>query len=245
MVFWKNFVIILVQRKTKTQEATGRQQKCDTISGRISCLAPNSRANNIENIEDTFHLYFENDIMDKIVDCTNIRINETIARLLHSDNFNESNNYTWVKKTDRVEIDALFGLMYFRGILGVNLHITDRLFSSDIYFIFGTIMSKNRFRFLKVHICFDNLQKRTQLRETDRFAAVREIWEIFNSNLSKHVAPSEYVSIDETLYPMRQQIACHQYNPNKLHRYGLLLKSLHDARFPYTYKAVPYAAKLA
>ena len=183
--------------------------------------------------------------MDKTVDCTSTTINKTIARLQRIHNFNESSKYTRVKKTDRVEIDALFELMYFRGILGVNLHITDRLFSSDIYFIFGAIMSKNRFRFLKVHICFDNLQKRTQLRETDRFAAVREIWEIFNSNLSKHVAPSEYVSIDETLYPMRQQIACHQYNPNKPHRYGLLLKSLHDARFPYTYKAVPYAAKLA
>ena len=80
MVFWKNFVIILVQRKTKTQEATGRQQKCDTISGRISCLAPNSRANNIENIKNTFRLYFDNDIMDKIVDCTNTRINKIIAR---------------------------------------------------------------------------------------------------------------------------------------------------------------------
>ena len=42
---------------------------------------------------------------------------------------------------------------------------------------------------------------------------------------------------------MRQQIAFHQYNPNKPHRYGSLLKSLNDARFPYTYKAVPYAAK--
>ena len=79
------------------------------------------------------------------------------------------------QKTDRVKIDALFGLMYFRGILGVNLHMTDRL---------GAIMSKNRFRFLKGHICFDNPQERTQLQETDRFAAVREIWEIFDSNLS-------------------------------------------------------------
>ena len=165
--------------------ATGRQRKCDIISGRISCLAPNSSANNIENIEDTFHLYFENDIMDKIVDCTNIRINETIARLLHSDNFNESNNYTWVKKTDRVEIDALFGLMYFRGILGVNLHMTDRLFSNDSHFVFGEIMSKNRLRFFKGHICFDNLQERTKLWETDRFTAVRDIWEIFNSDLFK------------------------------------------------------------
>ena len=57
------------------------------------------------------------------------------------------------------------------------------------------------------------------------------------------MAPSEYLSIDETLYLMRQQIAFRQYNPNKPRRYGLLLKSLNDARFPYTYKAVPYAAK--
>ena len=79
-------------------------------------------------MEDTFHLYFDNDIMDKIVDCTNTRTNETIVRLQRSDKFNESSKYTWLKKTDRVEIDALFGLIYFRGILGANLHMTDRLF---------------------------------------------------------------------------------------------------------------------
>ena len=160
---------------SKHPVATSTQRKYDTISGRISCLASNSRTNNIENIEDTFHLYFHNDIMSKIVDCTNTRINETIAALLRSDSFNESSKYSWVKKTDRVEIDALFGLMYFGGILGVNLHMTDRLSSNDSRFVFGAIMSKNRFRFLRVHICFDNSQERTQLLETDRFAAVREI----------------------------------------------------------------------
>ena len=127
--------------------------------------------------------------MDKIVDCTITRINETIARWQRNDTFNESSKYTWIKKTDRVEIDALFGLMYFRGTLGVNLHMTYRLFSNDSHFVFGTIMSKNHFRFLKGHSCVDNPQERTQLRETDRFAGVREIWEIFNSNHSKHVAP--------------------------------------------------------
>ena len=142
--------------------ATGRQRKCDTISDRISFLAPNSRANNIENIEDTFHLYFDNDIMDKIIDCTNTKINETIARLQRSDNFNESSKYSWVKKTDRVEIDALFGLMYFRGILGVNLHMTERIFSNDSH-----LRQSNRFRFLKGYICFDNPQEGTQIRETD------------------------------------------------------------------------------
>ena len=93
---------------------TGRQQKCNTISGRISCLAPNSRVNILENIKDTFHLYFDTDIMDKIFDCTNTRINETIARLQRSNNFNESSTCTLIKKTGRVAIDMLFELMYFR-----------------------------------------------------------------------------------------------------------------------------------
>ena len=42
---------------------------------------------------------------------------------------------------------------------------------------------------------------------------------------------------------MRQQIAFRQCNRNKPHRYGLLLMSLNDERFLYTYKTVPYSAK--
>ena len=42
---------------------------------------------------------------------------------------------------------------------------------------------------------------------------------------------------------MKQQIAFPQYNPNKPHCYGLVLKSLNDTRFPYTYKVVLYAVK--
>ena len=38
-------------------------------------------------------------------------------------------------------------------------------------------------------------------------------------------------------------IALHQYNPSKPHKYGVLLKSLNDAHFPYTCKTLPYAAK--
>ena len=42
---------------------------------------------------------------------------------------------------------------------------------------------------------------------------------------------------------MRHQIAFRQYNPNKPHRYGLLVKSLNDAELLFTYKTVPYAGK--
>ena len=71
------------------------------------------------------------------------------------------------KKNKKVEL-KLFGLMYFWGILGVNLHMTDRLLSNDSHFVFGAIMSKNRLRLFKGHICFDNSQERTKLWETDR-----------------------------------------------------------------------------
>ena len=104
-------------------------------------------------------------------------------------------------------------------------------------------MSKNRFKFLLTHITSDNHGDRENNRPTDRFAAMRPVWELFNSNLGKYVALSEYLTIDETSYPMRHQIALRQCNPNKPHKYGVLLKSLTDARFPYTYKALPYAVK--
>ena len=47
--------------------------------------------------------------MGKTADLTNTRINGNIAPLQQSDNFNESIKYTWVKKTDRVASDVLFG----------------------------------------------------------------------------------------------------------------------------------------
>ena len=62
------------------------------------------------------------------------------------------------QKSDRVETDALLGLMYFRGLVGVTLHTTDRIFSNDIHFAFGAIMSNNRLTFPKSDICFNNPQ---------------------------------------------------------------------------------------
>ena len=42
---------------------------------------------------------------------------------------------------------------------------------------------------------------------------------------------------------MRHQIAFQQCNLNKPHWCGLLVTSLNDARFPFTYKAAPYIGK--
>ena len=126
----------------------------------------------------------------------------------------------------------------------MSLQRVDYLFSDDKrHFPFGAIMSKNRFKFLLSHKTFGDYSDWERNWPTDRFAAMRPVWELFNKNLGKYIAPSEYLTINETLYPMRHQIAFRQYNPNKPHKYGVLFKSLNEARFPYTFKSIPYAAK--
>ena len=49
--------------------------------------------------------------------------------------------------------------------------------------------------------------------------------------------------MDETLYPMRSNVAFKQYNTDKPAKYGVLFKSLNDARHSYTYRSLVYAGK--
>ena len=121
---------------------------------------------------------------------------------------------------------------------------TSKLFSDKTgHNTFGVTMSRDRFVFLTSHICFDDEDTRSERWKYDHFAAFCDIFEAFNSNCSKHLVPSEYMVIDETLYPMHTQIAFKQYNLDKPAKYGILLKSLNESRFPHTYKLLVYAGK--
>ena len=183
-------------------------------------------------------------MFELIVKYTNARIQQTIDNV--ATHRLENDKVTYLHPTTVAEIKALFGLMYFRGLLGQGLQRSRNLFSDLTgHFAFGATMSGSRFTFLLSHLRFDDPETRPQRWKSDRFAAIRELFEMFNENLSKFLVPSAYLSIDETLYPMRHQIAFRQYNPNKPHHYGLLLKSLNDATKPFTYKAVPYAGRPA
>ena len=123
-------------------------------------MIPNSDASKIEHVEDAFHLYFNNDIIELITQHTNDKIHETIAR--HQEyNFFQA-NYCWMRPVEKVELDALFGLIYFRGLLGV-LFATGKLFPNENHYGFGAIMSKNCFNFLKSHLSFDEPEERKTL----------------------------------------------------------------------------------
>ena len=76
-----------------------------------------------------------------IVHNTNNKIRETISSLGYNHPaFINSNKNLYVKETDHIEINALFGLMYLRGLLGMNLQRVEYLFAEEGHYAFGSIM---------------------------------------------------------------------------------------------------------
>ena len=124
--------------------------------------------------------------MNKIVDHINNVINETIICLQRVKNYDKSiDKYTWVKVTVKIELDVNFGPMFFGGLLGVNLHLTESTFSPKSDFSFSSVMSKNCFQLLRTHLCFANAEEKS------------ELWRLINSSLNNYVALSEYLTIGE------------------------------------------------
>ena len=77
----------------------------------------------------------------------------------------------------------------------------------------------------------------------DRFAAIRDLYEEFNTRCSSVLQPDDYLTIDETLYGCRTQIGFRQYNRNKPVRYGILFKSVNAVRYPFTFRTIVYCGK--
>ena len=109
--------------------------------------------------------------------------------------------------------------------------------------MFGAVMSRNRCVFLLSNIGFDDKQSRPDRWNEDRFAAFRHFFELFNDNCSTYLTPGKFLSLDETLYPMPNQAAFRQYNPDKPAKYGMLFKSINAAGIPYLYRTVVYVGK--
>ena len=78
-----------------------------------------------------------------IVHNTNNEIRGTSRLRNNHPAFVNSNKNPYVKETDHIEINALFGLMYLRGLFGMNLQKVDYLFTDERHYVFGAIMSKN------------------------------------------------------------------------------------------------------
>ncbi|UYV70328.1 hypothetical protein LAZ67_7002533 [Cordylochernes scorpioides] len=182
---------------------------------------------------EAFLKFISIDIIKKIVEYTNIFI-ETIRP-----NYSRERD---CRNTDENEIRCLLGLII---IIGKNR--ASHLHFKEIWNANGTgieicraAMAYERFLFLLRVIRFDNVLTRQIRRDNDKFAALREIFEMFVANCKQIYSPGEYLTIDEKLIPFRGKCNFRQYIPNKPAKYGLKIYMMSDAHTFYTVNMEPY-----
>ena len=191
---------------------------------------------------DHFLLFITHEILADVLHHTNKKIDSLLAKL--PADFNKDVKYSFVKEVSEMELKAFIGLFLYRGLYKLNTVAIRKLFS-DSYVppMFSVVMSRNRFIFILHNLPFDDESTHAERWKKDRFTAFCEFFEKLNNQCMLVLAPVDYLSLDETLYPMRTQISFKQFNPSKPVKYGLLFKSVNVARYPYTFISSPYSGK--
>ena len=158
----------------------------------------------IDSIEDSFNLLFDDEIFDLLKRETNIYIGSKLEKLRdQKEHLFESSKYPYSCEISLLEIRALIGFLYFCGLYRINHHKIDILFSDKAGPpIFSSIFSRNRAKILLASLSFIDKTNCTQSFQSDRFASSYRCLN-YSMPWSKHLVPSPYLTIDETLYPMR------------------------------------------
>ena len=101
------------------------------------------------------------------------------------------------------------------------------------------------YRWLQIlkFITFDDKETRNERWQTDRGAAIREVFQLWNSNCSKWLFANVWITIDECLYSMRNKISFKTFNPNKPSKYGMLFRCVNEVLFSYTHRSDIYLGK--
>ncbi|XP_043471836.1 piggyBac transposable element-derived protein 3-like [Leptopilina heterotoma] len=193
-----------------------------------------------------WELFFDKDIIEKIVLYTNQKLNSVNERL--SRNSRDPDKFkvpTYLKETSVVEIRAFFGLLLLTSIYGSAHENVESLFSTDCLGrpIFSATMSSRRFKSLSTYLRFDDSTTRSDRKKIDRTAAISEIFQNIIDNCQKVYNVGAYACIDEMLVAFRGRCSFRIYMPNKPAKYGVKIMCLTDARNSYLYNAYIYCGK--
>ncbi|CAJ1048554.1 piggyBac transposable element-derived protein 4-like [Xyrichtys novacula] len=189
----------------------------------------------IQEVEDAFLYFLSEEILNKIAGYTNL---EGCRR------------YQNWHPTDTVEIKALVGVQLLAGVFRSRGESSQSLWSGpNNRAIFSAVMSLKRFQQLLGALRFDDREDRvSRLRgalagDPDKFAPIREIWEMWVPRLAFGFNPGERVCVDEQLVAIRGRCSFRQYMPSKPAKYGLKMWVLCDVETSYALYIQPYLGK--
>ena len=110
--------------------------------------------------------------------------------------------------------------------------------------LYRATMGRSRFQSILRFIRFDDHTTRHVRAASDKAAPISDIWNMLNANLASVYKPTEYLTIDEQLFPFRGQTKFTQYMPSKPAKYGIKVWWLCDAENGYPLKGIIYTGKV-
>lgn len=182
---------------------------------------------------EAWKLLINDEILNEILLRTNLEIEVKLQSL--------DPRQSYHKCTTKEELLAFFGLLYLAGVQKNNKRNLDELWSVS----FGTslyraTMSLHRFKFLSKCLRYDDRQTRIIHRQTDKFAPIRNVWEIFISNCKSLYTPFEHCTIDEQMLGYRGKCPFRVFIKSKPDKYDIKIIMLNDAKTFYMLNAIPY-----
>lgn len=185
---------------------------------------------------DIWEKFFTDDMLEKIVRNTNVKIQEIRP------NYQKP---TCVHDMDLMELKAFIGLLFYTAIFKENHEHYTSWYSSDGTGreIYSCIMSKNRVEVLLKSLRFDDSETRLERRENDPSAPIAELFNSFIEQCQAVYAIGSYACIDEMLLAFRGRCRFKMYMPKKPAKYGIKIQCLTDARSGYLLNAYIYLGK--
>ena len=148
-------------------------------------------------------------------------------------------------ETDEIEIMAFICILIHLGALKQNIFPTELIWDvQNGNALASSTMTRSRFLSLSNRLRFDDKETRSERRNRDEFAPIRDIWEQLMSNMRKHFVPRPFITVDEQLIPWRGRCKFLQYLPSKPDKYGLKVFWACDSENNYPLVAKPYLEKI-
>ncbi|XP_013870328.1 uncharacterized protein LOC106522033 [Austrofundulus limnaeus] len=101
-------------------------------------------------------------------------------------------------------------------------------------------MARKRFQDIMQHLRFDDMFTRRERAETDRFAAISDLWESFAANCISSYIPGRHITVDEQLFPTKTRCCFLQYIATKPDKFGIKFWVACDLKSKYICNVFPY-----
>ncbi|XP_036828296.1 piggyBac transposable element-derived protein 4-like [Oncorhynchus mykiss] len=147
---------------------------------------------------------------------------------------------------DSTDLRAYVGLLILAGVYRSRGEAAASLWDAESgRTVFRATMPLKVFHKYSRLLRFDDRQSRPARLATDRLAAIREVWDLWEERLPALYNPGPDLTVDEQLVPFRGRCPFRQYIPSKPAKYGIKSWVACDAKSSYAWKMQVYTGKAA